>query len=91
MATVWILPTLQVFTGGKDKVMAHGTTVRHIIDSLDQQYPGIKKVLLNEEANRVNPGVAVVVDGETSSLGLLEQVRENSEIHFIHAISGGSA
>ena len=71
--------------------MAHGTTVRHIIDSLDQQYPGIKKVLLNEEANRVNPGVAVVVDGETSSLGLLEQVRENSEIHFIHAISGGSA
>ena len=89
MATVWILPTLQVFTAGKDKVLAHGTTVRQIIDSLDQQHPGIKKVLLNEEGSRVNPGVAVVVDGDTSSLGLLEQVNENSEIHFIHAISGG--
>jgi hypothetical protein len=35
------------------------------------------------------PGLAVVVDGETSQLGLLAQVREDSEIHFLPALGGG--
>ena len=35
------------------------------------------------------PGMAVVVDGETSQLGLLEHVREDSEIHFLPALGGG--
>jgi molybdopterin converting factor small subunit len=35
------------------------------------------------------PSIAVVVDGETSILGLLEPVSEGSEVHFLPAIGGG--
>ena len=37
------------------------------------------------------PGIAVIIDGETANLGMLEKVKEDSEIHFLPAISGGSA
>ena len=35
------------------------------------------------------PGIAVIIDGETSQLGLLERVEENSEVHFLPALGGG--
>ena len=34
-------------------------------------------------------GLAVIVDGETSQLGMLQKVQENSEVHFLPAIAGG--
>ena len=37
------------------------------------------------------PAFAVVIDGETGPLGLLERVNEDSEVHFIPAIGGGAA
>jgi hypothetical protein len=33
--------------------------------------------------------VAVIVDGEASVLGMLERLREDSEVHFLPAIGGG--
>ena len=35
------------------------------------------------------PGVAVIIDGETGLMGLLERVAETSEVHFLPAIGGG--
>ena len=37
------------------------------------------------------PGMAVIVDGETGNVGLLEKVKEDSEVHFLPAIGGGSS
>ena len=89
MATVWLLPTLQTFTGGKEIVTVRGGTLRRIIEELESQFPGIRDALVDSEAGRIHAGVAVVVDGETSFLGLMERVKADSEVHFIHAISGG--
>ena len=42
-----------------------------------------------DEEGRIQPTIAVAIDGETSHMGLIEPVREESEIHFIAAIGGG--
>ena len=64
-----------------------GGNVRQIIDNLDAQYPGFKVRLV--EDGRVKPNISVAIDGEITPLGLIEKVGEQSEVHFLPAISGG--
>ena len=89
MADVWIPPRLQNITGGKDRVMIPGSTVRQLVNNLEKEFPGIKENLYDEELDDLMPGLAVIVDGEASQLGLLERVNEDSEVHFLPAIGGG--
>lgn len=90
MAEVWIPPLLQKLTGGIRYVTVPGSSVRQIVNNLQQAYPGTKAVLYDEEADRIRPGIAVVVDGEVTHRGLMQQVGENSEVHFLPAIGGGA-
>ena len=87
MPEVWIPPRLQELTNGKQQVQVSGATVRQVINDLDAQFPGMKDELCLD--GDLYPGLAVIVDGETANLGLLERVQENSEIHFLPAISDG--
>ena len=88
MPEVWMSPRMQRITGGKEQGQVAGATIRQVVDNLEKEYPGMKEELC--EDNDLNPGIAVVVDGETSNLGMLERVNEDSEIHFIPAMAGGS-
>ena len=90
MAEVWIPPMMQSLSDGKGRVKVTGSTVRQILNNLESLYPGLKAHLYDEEADRLKPQIAVVVDGDVSQLGLLERVEEGSEIHFLPAIGGGS-
>ncbi|MSQ05725.1 MAG: molybdopterin synthase sulfur carrier subunit [Dehalococcoidia bacterium] len=87
MATVFIPTMLQPLAGGAKQAQVPGGNVRQIIDGLEQLYPGIKARLV--AGGRVLPSLAVSVDGEVATLGLLEKVGENSEVHFVPAIAGG--
>ncbi|MBO19197.1 MAG: molybdopterin synthase sulfur carrier subunit [Chloroflexi bacterium] len=89
MPEVWIPPKLQQLTGGKQQVQVEGGNVRQVINSLERDYPGIKDYLVDDEQQDLVPGLAVIIDGETSLLGMLEKVQENSEVHFLPAIGGG--
>jgi molybdopterin synthase sulfur carrier subunit len=80
---------MQSLTGGQQQVQVAGRTIRQVIENLEHVYPGLKAQLYDDEEDIVMPGIAVVVDGETSQLGLLEHVREDSEIHFLPALGGG--
>jgi molybdopterin synthase sulfur carrier subunit len=80
---------MQVLTGGKQQVQVPGATVRQVINNLEREYPGTREWLMDDEEDDLIPGVAVIVDGETSLMGLLERVQENSEVHFLPAIGGG--
>jgi molybdopterin converting factor small subunit len=62
--------------------------VAALIDDLESRYPGLRARLLDED--RLRPGLAVVVDGETSQLKLRQPVQEGSEVHFVATISGGA-
>jgi molybdopterin synthase sulfur carrier subunit len=81
---------MQFLTGGQQQVRVAGRTVRQVIDNLEHAFPGLKTQLYDAEEDILMPGLAVVVDGETSQLGILESVREDSEVHFLPALGGGT-
>ncbi|MEC9237147.1 MAG: MoaD/ThiS family protein [Chloroflexota bacterium] len=89
MAEVWIPPKLQELTGGKQRVQVEGTSVRRLINNLEILHPGIKEFLVDDGEDDLVAGLAVIIDGEVSLLGMLEKVQENSEVHFLPAIGGG--
>ncbi|HIM49923.1 MAG TPA: MoaD/ThiS family protein [Dehalococcoidia bacterium] len=89
MAEVWIPPKLQELTGGKQQVQVEGTSVRRLINNLEILHPGIKEFLVDDGEDDLVAGLAVIIDGEVSLLGMLEKVQENSEVHFLPAIGGG--
>lgn len=88
MPTVWIPPLLRHLTHEQESVQVAAATLREVIDALEARYPGIKARLL--QGDTVRPGLSVVIDGQIAHGGLSEAVQENSEVHFIPAIAGGS-
>ena len=89
MPTVWIPAQLRTLTHEQESIDVPGQTLGELIDTLDARYPGIKARLLRGDALR--PGLAVVVDTQVVRGGLSEAIAENSEVHFVPAISGGSS
>ncbi|MDE2778346.1 MAG: MoaD/ThiS family protein [Chloroflexota bacterium] len=87
MATVYIPTMLLPVTGGIRQTQVDAGNVRQLINGLEEQFPGIRDRLL--ENNQVRPNLAVSIDGEVARMGLLEKVGESSEVHFVPAISGG--
>tara|TARA_Y100000780_G_C13535915_1_gene359499 strand:- start:12 stop:248 length:237 start_codon:yes stop_codon:yes gene_type:complete len=78
---------MQELSSGEQRVNVQGNNIRQVIDNLDAVYPGFKDRLV--EDGRVKPNISVAIDGEITPLGMLEKVREDSEVHFLPAISGG--
>ena len=89
MATVYIPSLMQSLTNGRQTVVVAGSTVREVVNNLEEEYPGIKDRLV--EKFRIKPNISVAVDGEVTPIGILEKVGEDSEVHFLPAIGGGSA
>ena len=87
MATVYIPTMLLPVTGGVKQTSVEARNVRQLINGLEEQFPGIWERLI--EDNQVRSNLAVSIDGEVARMGLLERVGENSEVHFVPAISGG--
>jgi molybdopterin synthase sulfur carrier subunit len=86
MALVFIPTLLQNFTAGTAQVRVEGKTVRDLVNSLEERFPGIREHLLQD--GDLRPDLAVAVDGEVA-LDLTERVSADSEVHFIPPISGG--
>ena len=87
MATVFIPSLMQNLTGGESRVEVEGSSVRRIVDNLENAYPGIKDRLV--ENGRIKSNISVAIDGEVTPLGMLGKVAETSEVHFLPAIGGG--
>ena len=87
MPHVYIPVELRPLTRGLEVVEVPGSSVREVIDSLEASYPGVKGRLCVE--NRLAPGLSIVVDGSISSLGLLQPVNAEQEVHFLPSIGGG--
>ncbi len=88
MPTVWIPSLLRSYTQDHEKVYLAGTTMREVIDALESNFPGIKNRLY--DGDQVRAGLAVVIDTQIARGGLSEPVQENSEVHFVPAIGGGT-
>jgi molybdopterin synthase sulfur carrier subunit len=87
MPTVVIPALLRKFTGGIERVDVPGKSIRELVRNLGDQFPGIDQQLLQD--GDIRPSIAVSIDGEIATGGVLDAVSENSEIHFIPALGGG--
>ncbi len=87
MAHVVIPALLRDLTAGRTRVTVPGATVGEVLDNLERQYPGFKARLFKGE--RLVSSLAIFVDDERASLGLLEPVSEEDEIRFLVYIAGG--
>ena len=88
MATVFIPSLMQDLTEGQQTVEVAGATVREIVNALEGDYPGMKARLM--DGFRLKGNITVAVDGEVSPVGVLAEVGESSEVHFLPAIAGGA-
>lgn len=88
MPVVFIPALLRDLTGGQESLHLPGETVRQVVDELEARYPGVKARLY--DGDRLRPGIAVVVDGAVSSQRLRHKLSEDSEVHFLPALSGGA-
>jgi sulfur-carrier protein len=87
VTTVRIPRSMQVYAHDMEVVRAGGKNVRALINNLEKNFPGLKNALMKEE--KLKPGLAIMVDGEISRLGVLQPLSEDNEVVFIPAISGG--
>jgi len=87
MATVVIPALLRKLTGGKDRTLATGVTLKEIIDDLERQFPGFRERVV--AGDDLVGSLAVSIDGEIITGGLMEPVQPDSEVHFVPAIGGG--
>ena len=87
MAIVVIPALLRKYTGGKDRIVVSGRNVGQIIDDLERQYPGLREHVI--EDGDIKPSIAISIDGDMSTGGVLEPVRDSSEVFILPAIGGG--
>jgi sulfur-carrier protein len=87
MPTVIVPALLRPLTNGQERVAVRGSTVRQVVEDLERQFPGIKTHLV--EDGELKSGIAVSIDGEMGVGGLLDPVKETSEVYFLPAIGGG--
>ncbi len=87
VATVYIPSMLKPMAGNRETVSVSGSTVREIVEKLTARYPNLGSRLV--DSGQLRSSISVAIDGEISTLGLLDSLDEDSEVHFIPAISGG--
>jgi molybdopterin converting factor small subunit len=74
-------------TAGKVETRLAATTVRQVIQRLDEMFPGISARALAGES--LKSGLAVSINGTISRRGLRASLPEDAEVHFLPALGGG--
>jgi molybdopterin synthase sulfur carrier subunit len=87
LPSVYIPSLMRDLTEGQEVVHAPGQTLRQVIERMDERFPGLQDRLCDEDGIRSN--IIVIVDGELSHRRLRQPLSEDSEVHFLPAISGG--
>jgi MoaD family protein len=86
------LPTiLRKHAGGEAKVGADGTTVRDVLQDLEERYPGITKNVFAEDGGLHRFINVYLNDEDVRYLGSLEtEVGEGDTVSILPAVAGGS-
>jgi len=87
MATIFIPAQLRILTAGTEQLEMDVHNVRDVIEQLEQQFPGIRDRLCQED--QISPSLQISIDSVITSRGMIAKIQPNSEVHFIPAIAGG--
>jgi molybdopterin converting factor small subunit len=74
-------------TGGKDRVSIQGGTIGEVLANLEEICPGVRARLCRGE--ELSPHIAVVVDGQVSTMGAAQPLNDRSEVYFAPVVAGG--
>ena len=88
VVTIHIPATLRTYSGGRETVaVAGGSSLRQVFQRLDAECPGIiDRLTLDGD---IHPAIAVFVDDEQISQGLIEPVPEDATIRLLPNVGGG--
>lgn len=90
MPSVRIPTPLRKLTGDKDEVNIPATNVKQLMDGLEDNFPGIKERICDEEGNLRRFINLYVNDEDIRFLkGLETALTENDTVSIIPAIAGG--
>ena len=79
-----VLPgMLQQYTGGISELNLEVRTIRQLFRELSEEFPDI--------APHLEDSMAVAIDGQIYQDALLQPIPNDSEVHIIPKIGGGSA
>jgi MoaD family protein len=87
--TVRIPTPLRTLTGGKDEVAATGATLRHIIDDLEKNYPGLKERLCDDKGVRRFVNIYQNEEDVRFLDGLDTAIKDGDSVSIVPAIAGG--
>lgn len=90
MVNVRVPTPLRKFTNGIDEVNADGSTVRSLVDNLEQKFPGIKERIC-DETGKIRRFVNVYVNGDDIRFlqNLETALKDGDTISIVPAIAGG--
>ncbi len=81
MAVVFFSEQMLKSTGGVQRMDVVADTYRDLVERVAERFPDLRDALTTE--------LSVAIDGEIIYEPFLEKVSANSEVHFLHRISGG--
>ena len=81
MPTVVLSSSLRRHAGGAERVELEALRVDEMIEALCARYPGLRGQLEQ---------MSIAIDGEIHSEALYEDLRPDSEVHFVPRVSGGA-
>tara|TARA_Y100000590_G_scaffold438145_1_gene560602 strand:- start:1755 stop:2033 length:279 start_codon:yes stop_codon:yes gene_type:complete len=89
--TVRIPTPLRKLTNGQDKVSVDGDTLRSIVEELENEFPGIKDRICDENGE-IRNFVNLYVNGEDVRFeaGLDTPTSSGSEVSIVPAVAGGN-
>ncbi len=87
MPTAFIPPLLRTLVPAA-RVQVRAGTVGDIIEELESRYPGVAEKLV--EDGDLMAGIAVIINDQVGQMGLMDDVDETAEVHFLPALSGGA-
>jgi molybdopterin synthase sulfur carrier subunit len=87
LAQVYLPYSLRKLTGGAGQVDMPGKTLGELVGNLERAFPGISEHLVQDD--RLKPGMAAVCGHAATRQGLLQPLEEDTEVHFVPAVSGG--
>jgi molybdopterin converting factor small subunit len=87
MPVIFLPYPLRKYAGGERQVKVPGKTLGEVIANLEKRYTGISEHLL--EDGKLRPGLAAVCGTTETRQGLRQPLEDDTEVHFVQAISGG--
>lgn len=88
MATVHIPNHWREHTDGRDTVEVPGRSLGAVVRALGEQYPELRRILLDEGALRGE--IAIAINSVVTENDVTEPVADDDDIYLLPAIAGGS-